>query len=935
MKKKIVAIALTIMMPAPMFAGVAQAEVIKEPMKVSQTLKTGAMLGATIQTKNLFKDASFTLFGNQGNQGWLYSQAGLFDNSLALSRNMVATGDEYKVTNPIDYQVYVKPLQIENEAAIQIRDVTDNTGKVNSSFGQQMSGLVVGKSYTVSADYRVASSNITDGKNELYFSVGKLTGDGLKTDKSLENTSVTIANDDTTWKHYSKTFTATATTQLIAFGQFPNSTDAGQQLVTQYKNLQLVDADQTPPEAPTASKVYPTSNTVTGKTEAGAKISVKVNGTEIGTTTANGSGDYTVTIPVQPKDTILEITAQDASGNISDVTKVTVKEEVFAVAKPQTMILGTDISKMDPKTFLQDIKNDGTNMTIAFGNKASTGTVGTANTEVKVTDNTTQVTQTILVPTTIEYGDTIFASGIETSGSSRRGVSAITIHHGANPYLTNTVARYEYYSYIKIHSYFPSTYVGTKVSKVTDDHILGTPYFAKSANGTDTVDSFVNNYGTPEVEYGDVLEFYHAEGKAWIEKAGEAEHFDATNTTGSGTTYYEITPDGYKQVLKNNITTKSKTINTGETVQASDFVTLPAGSNLSVADTFIQAPNVSKVGTSTVEVEVDEQLNSGKYLKRTFTSTITVKDTIAPTADTITQTLDKGASIPAASTFLTNVHDNADADVANNISISYVTPPTTATIGVRTAQIAIQDKAGNKTIKNVTYSVKDENTKIQDNYMLHSGDTQLNTSDLEGKTSEQVATLLRQQAKVQGWDMTSGADLTNQVTLESPVPTTSGTYTLTYKLGTATATSHVEIKDNTTFGFTETPSALGFNTTEIKSSETTIDREKTDWNVGVTDARNNGDQWTVTATVNGPFENMTDPTAKKLMNAFTFTKGTTETRIIDNQAFTIYEGKSDTETNKNIQWEKDQGLRMKVNTTGVKADEDYQTSITWTLNDTP
>ncbi|EUJ41037.1 putative secreted protein [Listeria weihenstephanensis FSL R9-0317] len=219
--------------------------------------------------------------------------------------------------------------------------------------------------------------------------------------------------------------------------------------------------------------------------------------------------------------------------------------------------------------------------------------------------------------------------------------------------------------------------------------------------------------------------------------------------------------------------------------------------------------------------------------------------------------------------------------------------------------------------------------------MLHSGDAQLNTSDLEGKTSEQVATLLRQQAKVQGWDMTSGADLTNQVTLESPVPTTSGTYTLTYKLGTATATSHVEIKDNTTFGFTETPSALGFNTTEIKSSETTIDREKTDWNVGVTDARNNGDQWAVTATVNGPFENMTDPTAKKLTNAFTFTKGTTETRIIDNQAFTIYEGKSDTETNKNIQWEKDQGLRMKVNTTGVKADEDYQTSITWTLNDTP
>ncbi|WP_149024326.1 hypothetical protein [Listeria cornellensis] len=173
MKNKIIAIALTIMIPAPMFAGVTQAEVVKDPVKISQTIKTGAMLGATIQNKNLFKDPNFTLFGNQGNVGWLYSQAGLFDNSLALSRNMVATGDEYKVTNPIDYQVYVKPLHIENEAAIQIRDVTDSTGKVNSSFGQQMSGLTVGKKYTVSTDYRVASSDVTDGKNELYFTIGK------------------------------------------------------------------------------------------------------------------------------------------------------------------------------------------------------------------------------------------------------------------------------------------------------------------------------------------------------------------------------------------------------------------------------------------------------------------------------------------------------------------------------------------------------------------------------------------------------------------------------------------------------------------------------------------------------------------------------------------------------------------------------------------
>ncbi|WP_149024327.1 Ig-like domain-containing protein [Listeria cornellensis] len=696
----------------------------------------------------------------------------------------------------------------------------------------------------------------------------KKISDGLKTDKSLENSNVTIANDDTSWKHYSKTFVANSSTQNIIFGQFPNSTDAGQQLVTQYKNLQLIDADQTPPDAPTASKVYPTSTTVTGKTEAGAKISVKVNGTEIGTSTANAYGDYTVTIPVQVKDAVLTITAQDAAGNISDTTQVTVKEEVFAVAKPQTFILGTDISTINPKEFLTEIKNNGTNMKIEYVTKAATDQVGISSTSIKVTDLSTQIAQTIVVPTTIQFGDTLFSAGLGIGSSSgNRGISAVTIHHGEHPYLTNTPGIDTEYAYGQMHSDYSTTYYSNKLMKVTDEHELGAAYFDKSSAGTGTVSDYLTAYGQPSVDYGDIIEVYQPETRTFLTKP-TATTLDGAENLKVGYNYFEITPNGYKQVLQNNITTKNVTINTGDTVKASDFINLPADASLKVADAFVQAPNLSKVGASTVQVEVDQQLNSGKYLKRTFTSTLTVKDTIAPTADVKPQTLDKGASIPAASTFLTNVHDNADADVANNISISYVTPPTTATIGVRTTQIAIQDKAGNKTIKDVTYSIKDENTNIQDNYMLHNGDVQLNTSDLEGKTSDQVASLLRQQAKIQGWDTLSGADLTDQITLESPVPTTSGTYTLIYKLGTVTAVSRVEIKDNTTFGFTKAPSALEFNTTEIKSSEATIDREETGWNIGVTDARNNGDKWAVTATVNGPLENMTDPTAKKTNERF-------------------------------------------------------------------
>ncbi|MBA3926216.1 toxin Cry1Ac domain D-VI-related protein [Listeria rustica] len=306
----------------------------------------------------------------------------------------------------------------------------------------------------------------------------------------------------------------------------------------------------------------------------------------------------------------------------------------------------------------------------------------------------------------------------------------------------------------------------------------------------------------------------------------------------------------------------------------------------------------------------------------------------APTADTVMQTFDKNAVIPDASTFLTNVHDNADDILPNNITISYVTPPTTASIGVRTTQISIKDRAGNTTMKNVNYIVQDETVAIKDNYVIHSDDIQLQTSELANKTPSQIAELLRQKAGVQGWDSATAQDITNQITSDSPTPQTPGSFEITYKLGTASITSNVVITDNTTFKFTATPADLNFETAEINSSETTIARADTDWNIGVTDARNNGTDWSITATVNGPFT-AADMSSKTLADALTFTTATTETRIRDNEAFTIYNGKSGAQTDTNVHWAKDQGIRMKVNTTGVKAETDYATSITWTLNDTP
>lgn len=71
------------------------------------------------------------------------------------------------------------------------------------------------------------------------------------------------------------------------------------------------------------NKLSTHSTKVTGKGIAGATISVKVNGTEIGTATTNDTGDFEITIPKQAEGSKLAIT-QSVAGDESEVVEVTI-----------------------------------------------------------------------------------------------------------------------------------------------------------------------------------------------------------------------------------------------------------------------------------------------------------------------------------------------------------------------------------------------------------------------------------------------------------------------------------------------------------------------------------------------------------------------------------------------------------------------------------
>ncbi|WHY66779.1 Ig-like domain-containing protein [Neobacillus sp. SuZ13] len=96
----------------------------------------------------------------------------------------------------------------------------------------------------------------------------------------------------------------------------------------------VVVKDVTAPVKPEVNEVTDKDTTVTGKAEAGSKVEVKVNGSVIGTETAEEDGQYKVTIPTQKAGTELVICATDKEGNVSETTTVVVKD-VTAPVKPE------------------------------------------------------------------------------------------------------------------------------------------------------------------------------------------------------------------------------------------------------------------------------------------------------------------------------------------------------------------------------------------------------------------------------------------------------------------------------------------------------------------------------------------------------------------------------------------------------------------------
>ncbi len=131
-----------------------------------------------------------------------------------------------------------------------------------------------------------------------------------------------------------------AGTKLVVYAEDAAGNKSGETTVTVI--------DKTAPAAPKVGEVSDTSTTVTGTTEAGAKVTVKSGSNILGTATADHTGAFKVTIAKQKAGTKLVVYAEDAAGNKSGETTVTVIDKtapaapkVGEVSDTSTVVTGT------------------------------------------------------------------------------------------------------------------------------------------------------------------------------------------------------------------------------------------------------------------------------------------------------------------------------------------------------------------------------------------------------------------------------------------------------------------------------------------------------------------------------------------------------------------------------------------------------------------
>jgi hypothetical protein len=242
-------------------------------------------------------------------------------------------------------------------------------------------------------------------------------------------------------------------------------------------NFTVIEEDVTPPSAPTVNDVTDQSTKVTGTTEPGAEVSVKI-GASTNTDKADDKGNFEVSISKQKAGTQITVFATDTAGNDSE-EKIVVVEDVT----PPSLTV-SDVT--DKSTTVTGVTEAGASVTVTIGTKnytakmssngsyTATISVQKAGTKVYVTakdasENATNKNVTVLDKTapSIPNVNSISDSTTKVTGTTEVG-STVTVTIGTKKYTGTADSKGSFTVTI------PAQKAGTKLTVTATDASINT-----------------------------------------------------------------------------------------------------------------------------------------------------------------------------------------------------------------------------------------------------------------------------------------------------------------------------------------------------------------------------------------------------------------------------------------------------------------------------
>ncbi|AAU15487.1 wall-associated protein [Bacillus cereus] len=267
-----------------------------------------------------------------------------------------------------------------------------------------------------------------------------------------------------------------------------------------------------------------------------------------------------------------------------------VKSLQEVTAKPQTVVVGTEVEKLEAKNFVE--VKDGE--VIGFVEKPTTTKIGkqTAKVETKDRFGNKQVTE---VPVEVVYGDSIAYAGYGDDIAS-----IVTLKHEEKRFHATDMDS-------EIHEYFnKELYMG-----ITLYDGEGKEKKHVTAEGQETSENFAKQVNGMQFEYGDVVKVFHAE-------PNRLKWYQNNNLTGQGEKkgakelFFKVTEKGFERMdMLQEVTAKPQQVVVGTAVEKLDpkaFVEVKDGEVIG----FVEKPNTTKIGEQKVKVETKDRFGNKK-----------------------------------------------------------------------------------------------------------------------------------------------------------------------------------------------------------------------------------------------------------------------------------------------------------------------------------